>query len=206
MPFSPVAGTTVTVWPCVTRVPEPLQRPCSPAAFVVVHMGEADVGRLVAALEDRLGALPAGADCSKEQADASAAYVQALGATSKALGFRFGPYVATSVPLLVERSAVDVDGDDAPEAAAQKCAAKEGSLLAITNIVQFCAEVRMFDDHGLSWKLQHCDCDAKNFPSEQGDRVCHARVKRTLGRVLADRLVAAATANTVSVAPKSFIA
>ena len=50
------------------------------------------------------------------------------------LGFRFGPYVEHAVPLLQERCAAS--GED------ESGTGKEGCLLALTSIVQFCTEVR----------------------------------------------------------------
>ena len=95
-------------------------------APVAVHMTPTQLDALMGNLTSRLEAAAAGSR-------AAHAAVAALGGCSKALGFRFGPFVERAVPLLVRRceDAGDEDGD-----------AKEGCLLALTNIVQFCSEVR----------------------------------------------------------------
>lgn len=96
------------------------------AAPVAVHMAPAELAALMADLTRRLESAAAGSRAAQ-------AAVAALGGCSRALGHRFGPFVERAVPLLVARcdEASSEDGD-----------AKEGCLLALTNIVQFCSEVR----------------------------------------------------------------
>jgi hypothetical protein len=81
---------------------------------------------LIIILMDRLQQAP-------DDSQAAHSYVQALGNCSKALGLRFGPFVGRAVPLVVARC--DGGEDESSET-------REGALLALSHIVQFCAEVR----------------------------------------------------------------
>lgn len=67
--------------------------------------------------------------------------MQAVAACAKALGFRFGPYIGTVLPMVTERcraasATVDADSGLGVEE-------KEAALHATTALVQFCSDVRL---------------------------------------------------------------
>jgi hypothetical protein len=76
---------------------------------------------------------------SSQSSEAAQTCMQAVAACAKALGFRFGPYVATVLPLVMERCRAASEQADSSSGAEEK----EAALHAITAVVQYCAEVRL---------------------------------------------------------------
>lgn len=74
---------------------------------------------------------------SSQSSEAAQTCMQAVAACAKALGFRFGPYVATVLPLVMDRCRAASQQSDSSSGAEEK----EAALHAITAVVQYCAEV-----------------------------------------------------------------
>ena len=75
---------------------------------------------------------------SSQSSEAAQTCMQAVAACAKALGFRFGPYVAAVLPLVMERCRAASQQADGSTGAEEK----EAALHAITAVVHYCAEVR----------------------------------------------------------------
>lgn len=76
---------------------------------------------------------------TSQSSEAAQTCMQAVAACAKALGFRFGPYVSTVVPLVMERCTAASQQADSTSGAEEK----EAALHAVTAVVQYCAEVRV---------------------------------------------------------------
>ena len=74
---------------------------------------------------------------SSQSSEAAQTCMQAVAACAKALGFRFGPYVAAVLPLVMERCRAASQQADGSTGAEEK----EAALHTITAVVQYCAEV-----------------------------------------------------------------
>jgi hypothetical protein len=75
---------------------------------------------------------------SSQSSEAAQTCMQAVAACAKALGFRFGPYVATVLPLVMERCRAASEQAESSSGAEEK----EAALHTITAVVQYCSEVR----------------------------------------------------------------
>lgn len=103
-----------------------------PAAALAVHLEDAALADLMTELVGHVKAATTGV--------AAQTCMQTVAACAKALGFRFGPYIGTMLPMVMERckaasATVDADNSLGVEE-------KEAALHAIGALVQFCSEVR----------------------------------------------------------------
>lgn len=98
-----------------------------------MHLDDSALGDLMTELVGHVRAAKTGA--------AAQTCMQTVAACAKALGFRFGPYIGTVLPMVTERCTAASATMDADSGLGVE--EKEAALHAITALVQFCSEVRL---------------------------------------------------------------
>ena len=96
------------------------------AASLAVHMDDTVLAELMTLVLDKLD--------SPLERKLPQVYMQTMGGISKAVGFRFGPFLARAVPLAIKHC------EDASEESDEL---RESCLQALQNVTGYCSQVRI---------------------------------------------------------------